>query len=167
MRRGTPSAELFGMIIFVLRTVKCKKSMKQIGDLIGTAPALVSQVEKGQRAVKEPKIEVWADALEVSEYNLRELWFLSQGLIRSLNGKRIFNIHYDVLIAQITMTMDRLVPNGMNQIQVPKIEKITPIKRQRSNSLSKTELERLIYELSGSERTRVQGYVEAIIENRE
>jgi transcriptional regulator with XRE-family HTH domain len=166
MRRGTPSAELFGMIIFVLRTVKSKKTMRQVSDIVGGFASTVSQVEKGQRALKEPKIEVWAEALEVNKDDFLELWFLSQGLIRSLGGERIFYTHYDVLVAQITMIMDRLVPDEMKQIHIPKIEKPTPIQRQRSKSFRKKELERLIYELSGSERTRVQGYIEAIIENR-
>jgi transcriptional regulator with XRE-family HTH domain len=142
--------------------------MRQISEIVGGFASTVSQIEKGQRALKEPKIKVWADALEVSEYNLRELWFLSQGLIRTFDGERIFYTHHDALVTRITMTMDRLVPGGMNQILVPKIEKPTPIKRQRNRSkpLRKKELEKLIYALSGSERTRVQGYIEAIIENR-
>lgn len=55
--------------------------MREVGDEVGAPPATVSQVEKGQRALKEPKISSWARALKVSERDLHELWLLSQGLV--------------------------------------------------------------------------------------
>ena len=41
----------------------------------------MSQAEKGQRALKEPKLGVCATALRVTEDELRELWLLSQGQV--------------------------------------------------------------------------------------
>ncbi len=73
MRRGTPSAILFGTLVCTIRTSQ-KKSMRQLGLVIGCPAATISQTEKGQRALKEPKIAHWALALEVSEGDLRELW---------------------------------------------------------------------------------------------
>src|SRR3954470_7427229 len=81
MRRGTPSAELFGGLLAMVRTAGTGSSMRQVGDKIGAPAATVSQIEKGQRALKEPKIAVWAAALKVSEADLHELWVLSQGRI--------------------------------------------------------------------------------------
>jgi len=49
----------------------------------------VSQVERGERALKKPKLESWAPALEISYDPFEELWFLSQGMIW-LDGRRVF-----------------------------------------------------------------------------
>lgn len=57
--------------------------MRVVGERVPvSAPAAtVSQIEKGERALKEPKIEAWAKALRVREMDLRALWQLSQGLV--------------------------------------------------------------------------------------
>src|SRR5687768_4476326 len=81
MRRGTPSAELFGDLLLMVRTAGARRSMREVGDKIGAPAATVSQVEKGQRALKEPKIAMCAAALDVSKADLHELWSLSQGLV--------------------------------------------------------------------------------------
>jgi hypothetical protein len=49
---------------------------------------------------------------------------------------------------------------------VPLIQKLTPIARRRDRSVKSMDLEDLIRELSGPERERVRGYVEAIVEQR-
>jgi transcriptional regulator with XRE-family HTH domain len=73
----------------MLRTVGTGQSMRQVGDRIGVRAATVSQIEKGQRALKEPKIPAWAEALEVSEVDLHELWMLSQGHVQ-VDGQLVF-----------------------------------------------------------------------------
>lgn len=90
MRRGTPSAELFGGLLAIIRITGTGRSMRQVGDRIGAPASTVSQVEKGQRALKEPKIAAWAVALEVNKADLHELWFLSQGLIPVDGGRVLF-----------------------------------------------------------------------------
>jgi transcriptional regulator with XRE-family HTH domain len=77
MRRGTPSAMFFGQLLCELRTYK-QFSMRHIARKIGVPAATVSQVEKAQRAVKEPKLAAWASALEVDETFLRERWLFFQ-----------------------------------------------------------------------------------------
>lgn len=74
--------------------------MRQVGDKIGAPAATVSQVEKGQRALKEPRIALWAAALEVSEADLHELWVLSQGQIPVGDGLVFYSDRPDVLGAQ-------------------------------------------------------------------
>ena len=64
--------------------------MRDIGDKIGAPAATVSQVEKGERALKEPKIAAWATALRVDEADLHGLWLLSQGLIPAGAGGPVF-----------------------------------------------------------------------------
>lgn len=73
MRRGTKAAELFGQLLYKLRTDK-DFSMYHVASKMGVYAAYVSQCEKGQRAVKEPKLEDWARALEVDMSFLRERW---------------------------------------------------------------------------------------------
>lgn len=67
--------------------------MRAIGQRIGAPAATVSQIEKGQRALKEPKIATWAAALEVRADDLNELWLLCQGWVRSDSGQPIFYAH--------------------------------------------------------------------------
>lgn len=64
---------------------------------LGAPPATVSQVEKGQRALKEPKIAAWAAALYVSEDDLRELWELSQGLVPVGSDRLFYSDRTDAL----------------------------------------------------------------------
>lgn len=45
MRRGTKAAELFGELLYELRTEK-RFSMRHVGRKIGSPAATVSQVEK-------------------------------------------------------------------------------------------------------------------------
>lgn len=71
----------------MVRNVGARRALREVGDKIGAPAATVSQVEKGQRALKEPKIAAWAAALEVSEADLHELWFLCQGLVPA-GGRR-------------------------------------------------------------------------------
>src|ERR1019366_2342705 len=51
-------------------------------------------------------------------------------------------------------------------IRVPLLQELTPIMRRRSSSVTALELEDLIRDLSGPERERVRGYIEAIVEQR-
>ncbi|MEY2469442.1 MAG: hypothetical protein QOF21_2140 [Actinomycetota bacterium] len=64
--------------------------MRQVGNKIGAPAATVSQIEKGQRALKEPKIAEWAAALEVTDDDLHELWVLSQGRIPAGPDRPVF-----------------------------------------------------------------------------
>lgn len=73
MRRGTPAAKAFGNLLLLYRT-DARLSQRQVGERIGAPAATVSQIEKGQRALKEPKLSIWASALEVNEDYLRKMW---------------------------------------------------------------------------------------------
>lgn len=234
----------------MIRIAGTRASMRQVGKKIGAPTATVSQIEKGQRALKEPKIAAWAAALEVSEADLHELWALSQGLIPvgdrfvfysdrptalgtdSLNANILKTLHErpDLepiyrLAERITAVLMRLLPDargfGVNpddlepphigygmtlsiaeeeeneadaaafvplpiielgdeppgwrqlsefsdwyRVRVPLLQELTPIVRRRGKSVNAVELEDLIRDLSGPERERVRGYVEAIVEQR-
>jgi transcriptional regulator with XRE-family HTH domain len=73
MRRGTPAAISFGRLLLALRTNR-GMTTQEVADKIGGFRATVSQAEKGERAVKEPKLFVWANALGVEEAYLRMAW---------------------------------------------------------------------------------------------
>ena len=226
--------------------------MRDIGDKIGAPAATVSQVEKGERALKEPKIAAWAAALRVDEADLHELWLLSQGLIPAGAGGPVFYSNRPMplfedplrdglvpaleegldlepiyrVAERIVAALRRLLPDvsiwvsaqqfepayvleaemgtitpaqededrdaakaflplpliefewsptggrphrsnsKWDAIRVPLLQEFSPIVRKRSSSVKPAELENLIRKLSGSERERVRGYVEAILEQR-
>lgn len=252
MRRGTPSAKLFGDLLTMLRTVGTGQSMRQVGDRIGVRAATVSQIEKGQRALKEPKIPAWAEALEVSKVDLHELWMLSQGrvqvgdqfvfyadrpdaigvqpqdeiIIRTLEERPDLRPIY-LLAQRMAAVLDRLLPaagirirpdddfepphigepgglalTGHQEdenaewartyplpsiertrggtpfserrslyedgelVRVPLLQAQTPIVRRRGKSMGTADLEELLRELTGPERDRVRGYIDAIIDQR-
>ncbi len=254
MRRGTPSAELFGALLALVRTAGTGGSMRQVGDRLGAPAATVSQVEKGQRALKAPKIAAWSKALSVSERDLLQLWRLSQGEVLvgdrltfySDAGVRVSTgepspsvgeelekrsdlepiywlaasiaavlrrmlphgdievepldfepLHIDDQSAGSTLTAAQqdeqadheaafdplpviqcfwddtrghIPPSGINarfQVLLPLLQKPGPIVRRRGKSVNTMDLEDLIRSLSGSERQRVRGYVEAIVEERD
>ena len=52
------------------------------------------------------------------------------------------------------------------RVRVPLLQELTPIVRRRGKSMNAVGLEDLIRDLSGPERERVRGYVEAIVEQR-
>jgi transcriptional regulator with XRE-family HTH domain len=253
MRRGTPSAALFGDLLALIRTAGTAASMRQVGDKIGAPAATVSQVEKGQRALKAPKIAVWARALGVRESELLELWRLSQGEVLVGNrltfyadageglgtgalstgilevlgerpdlepiyrlaeliaavlrkvlpsaGVGVEPLHFEPLhvddmagagrrltAAQEDEQADHAAafvqlpviecywndsqarrPSEINArflVPVPLLQEPMPIVRRRGKSVNTVELEDLIRSLSGPERERVRGYVEAIVEQR-
>lgn len=220
--------------------------MRQVGERIGVpAPAAtVSQIEKGERALKEPKIASWAKALGVKEADLLELWHLSQGDI-VIDGRRVFyteagealgSQHFgdDVanvlrerpdlgptyrLAARIAAVLRRLVPHVVFEVEpddlgkfyeerwettrvfrdeaeefeavsaafvpipwircysrevsgpiygvaVPVLAHVAPVARRRGKSIDVVQLDDLIRALTGPERERVRGYVDAIIEQR-
>jgi len=217
--------------------------MRQVGESVGAPAATLSQVEKGQRALKEPRIALWAAALEVSEADLHELWLLCQGLVPVGRGRLVFYsdrpdalgsapLDADIiktlrdqpeleaiyrLAVRIAGVLERLLPNASVQVdpdefdfdpdleeagvlvtspgqqkkleaafavfvplpiigiywadardgvRMPLLQKPTPIVRRRGKSVNTLELEDLIRELSGPERERVRGYVEAVVEQR-
>lgn len=219
--------------------------MRQVGESVGAPAATVSQIEKGQRALKEPKIRAWSVALEVSEADLHELWVLCQGLVPVGRDRLVFysdrpdtlgSTPLDAeiietlrdrpeleaiyrLAVRIAVVVKRLLPNAeasvsvepdefdfdpdmdesgaweispSNQkkleaafaafvplpiigiywadardgVRMPLLEKPSPIVRRRGKSVNTVELEDLIRELSGPERERVRGYVEAVVEQR-
>ena len=252
MRRGTPSAELFGALLAMIRTTGTGKSMRQLGDRIGAPAATVSQIEKGQRALKKPKIATWATALEVSEADLHQLWVLSQGQVRVGDRLVFYSDQPDLLGAEplddsivavlrekpahepiyrlaqrITDLLRRLLPDlelrvrpddhfeppfvggpgsgplttaqenenakwadsyplpcieafpsgrptreqrfeyeAGEHVRVPLLQPPQPIVRRRGKSLHAVELEDLLRDLSGPERERVRGYIDAIIDQR-
>lgn len=253
MRRGTPSAELLGGLLAMIRMAGTAESMRQVGDKIGAPAATVSQIEKGQRALKEPKIAVWSAALGVDQADLLELWRLCQGEVL-IGDSRVFYSHAGEglgteplnsgilkvlrdrpdlepvyrLAELIAGVLKRILPNawiqvdpadfeplyidkmaggmtltaeeqdeqaadeaafvplpfiecywsdtpgpsqaseisGRDRVQVPLLQEFTPIVRRRSRSVTKVNLEDLIRDLTGPERERVRGYVEAIVEQR-
>jgi transcriptional regulator with XRE-family HTH domain len=73
VRRGTKAAEQFGEDLKDIRAMK-GLSMRAVADVLGQAPAYVSQCEKAQRAVKEDKLDLWAKALGVRKQVLHDLW---------------------------------------------------------------------------------------------
>lgn len=237
----------------MIRMAGTRDSMRQVGEKIGAPAATVSQIEKGQRALKEPKIAAWAAALEVGEADLRELWTFSQGLITMDDRLVFYSDRPDALgtdsldaailetlrerpdlepiyrlAEQIIAVLKRLLPDAVFQIdpddfepphidkmahemtlsiaedeenaaaaaafvplpiiqsiwddtpgwrqysetadrylvRVPLLQELTPIVRRRGKSVNALELEDLIRDLSGPERERVRGYVEAIVEQR-
>ena len=221
--------------------------MRQVGERVGVpaAAATVSQIEKGERALKEPKIADWARALKVREADLLELWQLSQGEIAT-DGRRVFYtdagealgnqpLGDDIdevlrerpdlertyrLAARIAAVLRRFVPELMFEVEpddlgffherweteterafsneieeyeackadfnplpwincisrsepgplygvlVPVLTRLTPVARRRGKSVKAVELDELIRALTGPERERVRGYVEAIVEQR-
>jgi hypothetical protein len=227
------------------RSVGSGDSMRQVGERIGVpaAAATVSQIEKGERALKEPKIADWAKALKVREADLLELWQLSQGEIVT-DGRRVFYtdagealgnqpLGADIdkvlrerpdleriyrLAARIAAVLRRFVPELMFEVEpddlgffyerwdterafsdeaeeyeavkaafvpipfincfsrsepgplygvgVPVLTRLTPVARRRGKSVKAVELDDLIRALTGPERERVRGYVEAIVEQR-
>lgn len=255
MRRGTPSAELFGDLLAMIRRAQTRASMRRVGDDIPAPAATVSQVEKGQRAVKFDKLEVWAGALNVETDELRELWWLSQGQVL-VGDRRVFYTEdearkqfSDVLLRPaVVRTLERrpelepiyrltqLIEQGLSRVitraeiqvgpfdyeplhdeksafdipltpeeederadhakafvplpviecywddrpgdprpreindrhlvLVPVLEEFTPIVRRRAKSMDLVGLEDLIRELTGPERERVRGYVDAVIQQR-
>lgn len=237
----------------MIRTAGTRDSMRQVGEKIGAPPATVSQIEKGQRALKEPKIAAWAAALEVGEADLHELWVLSQGLITVGDRLVFYSDRLDALgteslnvviletlrerpdlepiyrlTVQIAAVLRRLLPHARltvhpdyfgpphldraysprlttaekireyeadvaafvpmpiiecewvvtpdrppsydnldrYRVPVPLLQELTPIVRRRGKSVNAVELEDLIRDLSGPERERVRGYIEAIVEQR-
>lgn len=224
--------------------------MRRISEKMGVPAATVSQIEKGQRALKQQKIADWAEALEVNEADLYELWLLSQGQIQTDGGLLFYtnpqaalsleNPPRDVVEAlhkrpdleliysladRMAKVLSRLLPgvrvwvepnpdddgprfdpaydgpltddqvyaneqwaNALllpfigcisanapdrerrfpfdHGVLVPILEELAPIVRRRGKSVTTVDLEDLIQELSGPERERVRGYVEAVIEQR-
>lgn len=65
MRRGTQSAVFFGYLLCLIRTQQ-KQTMRQIAEKFDGNAATVSQIEKGQRALKEPANKCWT-----LEYKIR------------------------------------------------------------------------------------------------
>jgi transcriptional regulator with XRE-family HTH domain len=256
MRRGTPAAELFGAFLELIRRAGPGASMRQIGDRIGAPAATVSQIEKGQRALKSDRVGLWAHALAVNEDDLRELWWMSQGMVL-VGNRRTFYAHAGArellesqelgdsvtsrfdkspelepmyrLAGLMAVVVKRLLPRAVVQVEqpdyeplyidkeaagleltaqeqdeqadhwaalvwqpwlecywddrpgepeswestayhrvaVPVLHEATPIIRKRAKAVATVELEGLIRDLSGPERERVRGYVEAVIEQRD
>lgn len=223
--------------------------MRLFGQKISAPAATVSQIEKGQRALKEPKIPAWSKALDVDENDLLELWWLSQGEVLVGDRRKFYTEAGDELGTQpldanivkvlrerpdlepiyrlaelITTVLKRVLPTAWFQVDtsefeplhidkmyanlalteaeedeqhehfaafvtlpiiechwdtpggrdpshrflapVPLLQKLTPIARPRGRYVKSAELEDLLRDLSGPERERVRGYIEAIVEQR-
>lgn len=249
MKRETPAATLFGALLTTVRLGGTGSSMRRVAQRIGTPTATVSQTEKGQRALKQPKIAAWADALEVRAEDLHELWQLSQGLVR-IDGElafygdrqepfaaippgpdieqvlerrpelgplyRLASLIADALSRTLGGAHVRVDPVGEHWeypayeppltdderhwteqweersdlpclrcsavappederisefaegelIEIPWIRDPSPIARPRTRSADTSDLDELIRSLTGAERERVRGYIEAIIGGR-
>ena len=239
MRRGTPPAFLFGGLLYMIRTLGIAMTMQQVADKLRAPAATVSQIEKGQRALKEPKIAAWAAALNMTESDLRELWVLSQGLVPVGDDLVVYTDATDqewlsadirkVLLewpdlepiyrhaCRIAYVLRRALPYAQVNVDpddfsrfqderdrsreqlgeerediptleaafvplpfincyedgfpryglgVPLLRQSSPIVRRPPQSVDTLELEDLIRELSYTERQRVRGYVEAILQER-
>ncbi len=165
MRRGTPSAVIFGELVHAIRLSK-NKVMLDIGEIIGCAHSNISNYEKGTRAIKEEKIAHWALALEVSQLDLLELWKLSQGWIPTRNGRRVFCTDPVVLSLRIDRVMKHAAPTAKYEIDVSSIAPEGPIVRNRGKSVSDRVLQETISSLVGPERERVLGYIQCLIDSR-
>jgi len=60
----------------------------------------------------------------------------------------------------------RAVSGPSYSVGVPVLTRLTPVARRRGKSVKAVELDDLIRALTGPERERVRGYVEAIVEQR-
>lgn len=78
MRRGTPSAILFGDFLIAIRG---PRPQREICEPLSLPPATISMFERGTRSVKMLMVPKLAYALGVSEKDLFELWFLAQGRV--------------------------------------------------------------------------------------
>jgi len=87
MMRNTPSARLLGHLLMWIRWAGTGASIRATARAADLPPATVAQIEKGQRALKKPKIASLAGALEVDSDDLMELWELCQGLVRDSSGR--------------------------------------------------------------------------------
>jgi len=213
-------------------------SMRALGEKIGISAAGVSQIEKGQRALKDPKIALWAAALEVDQDDLHELWLLCQGLVPADERPVFYTDQPDALrlvalknveiqdavgaqpgleliyrlALRICEVLIRLlpqekfavqprkfedpiptdlddeydgaevafvplpaiwvmwsnpdIPNSPHAVVVPFLKELTPIVRQRVTSMPTASLEALLRTLSATERERVRGYIEAVLQDR-
>ncbi len=214
--------------------------MRPIGEKVGGTAATVSKIEKGQRALKEEKIPTWAEALEVNEHDLHQLWLLCQGRVPDDEGTPTLYtdptspIHSEVLDPEILdsvtrhpdlrpiylltsriiatlrsllpkahVTWGKFEPRFMDaagewatpeeedldwdraplpiielwwrdgseyarpaEIDVPLLDPTKPGDRRQTTSTPTSELITLIEALAATERDRVRGYIDAIIENR-
>lgn len=125
MRRGTPAAIHFGTY---LRNTRLSKglTLAQIAEYLGTYSSVPSQIETGQRVLKEAKLEAWAEAYGVGSKTFRRNW-----------------------IEACT--------------SYPQM----PLTRNRGTAITVKNLDTIFSQLTANERSRVQGYIEAIIEGRE
>lgn len=166
MRRGTPSAELFGKCIFLIRTEHSHHSMRAIGRSMMQPPVCVSQAERGQRAVKENRLEALAYALNVDDVELKKLWWLCQGYRIKASGERVFYSDHTVLVSHIEQIMRSFLGSADFHLDIPVIEKDLPIIRRRSIAITDLNLEDLLKKLRSEERTLVEGYIHGLIDSR-
>lgn len=169
MRRGTPSAILFGQCLKLIRTRTSNKSMRQVGLVIGAKAAAVSQIEQATRALKEPKLSIWAEALGVDEYQLTRLWWATQGYMPNLDGEGwYFCEDSEVLEDHIHYCMVGLLPVYYNkELEIPTIRVDTPIVRRRRKSVEDMSLVEKIKSLHALEKQQVVGYIDALLSQRE
>lgn len=73
MRRGTQAATEFGLYVRQIRTTS-GLSARLVAQRLGMQPAFVSQVEYGQRALKEHRVAGFAKALGIPENVFRAKW---------------------------------------------------------------------------------------------
>lgn len=168
MRKGTPSAILFGQCLFLIRTRTAKKSMRQVGSIIGTKAATVSQIEKAQRALKEPKLHIWAEALGVDEYQLTQLWWATQSFMRNLeNDTWELCTDPEVLRNYIHYCIIGLLPVYYNhELEIPDDLYEFPISRSRPKTTPNKNLLEKINSLYAIEKNQVVGYIDALLDQR-
>lgn len=122
MMRNTPSARLLGLLIMWIRWAGSGASIRAVARSAGLPAATVAQIEKGQRALKEPKLPALAMALEVDHDDFTQLWELCQGLVRDASGALVSYSWLPgsagrgtgpfSLATQICGVMERLVPGA-------------------------------------------------------
>lgn len=77
MRRGTPAAEKFGKLLCSYR-IDAGLTLRQLGEKVGGTATTVYQIENNERALKEPKLNTWADALGISRRAFKAEWIRVQ-----------------------------------------------------------------------------------------
>lgn len=163
MRRGTPTAKVFGDLLYYIRTAN-GQTMRQVANRLGEKKyaATVSQIERGERVVQYPDVSNWAEALNVDSQDLHDLWWLSHG--HHYNGE--FFEDKQELFKEIQKIMYKINVNIKFTLDLSEIKPKYPLTRRRQKSISQISLTELIAKLTATEKNRVRGYVEGILSER-
>lgn len=172
MRRGTPSALLFGQCMIIIREEYCRESQRAIGRRIDVPSATISQIEKGYRALKEKWIPRHAKALEVSQNDLKELWWATQGYVRNSGQHLVLSSRHDDQREYIRHCLFRLSPTDetLRRFDLLEFSLLKPegaIIRHRGKAPTKSDLEQKLIDLTSVEKAKVFGYIDRLLEDRD